>query len=377
MSSSRRAVAALLPLLLVRSARGAYYALDTSFTLPFPAGVQRVTALAPGVAAAGGAQMLFAAQRAVEVPWLCHFSATAAATSSEPAWSGACDEGANNVTMDSPHGSASTADGVAGAALLVTDIAGGTVKLFSQAGALLGTGGTQGRPGTGVNPIQFSAPADVAVTSAGLVVVSDGDGGSANRVVALASKDALNSVVWVVGKLGNGTGEFSSPHSVAYDAATDLLFVADRGNARIVLLAPATGATVATWAAADCFAGGVPWGLRVDVVQRRLIVADGAHAALMVFDLGAAAADSVTGTSASSAAALSAVPTCSLVANLTIPPSMCGVPHEVAVMPTEPRDVYVACVGGTVAPIAGPTNVVRFAAQTVAAEVRRPRLLRG
>ena len=334
-----------------RAASAAYYELDTSFSLPFPAGVQRVTALAPGVAAAGGAQLLFAVQRAVEVPFLCHFAASSSSSSSSAvaAWSGACDEGANNVTMDSPHGSASTADGAAGAGLIVTDIAGGTVKLFSQAGALLGTGGIQGRPGTGVNPIQFSAPADVAVTSAGLVVVSDGDGGQANRVVALASKDALNSVAWLVGRNGSGAGEFSSPHSVAYDAASDLLFVADRGNSRIVLLAPASGATVATWDAADCFPGGTPWGLRVDLVQRRLVVADGTHAALMVFDLGAGAAASP--------------PACQLVANLTVPPKLCGVPHELAIMPTEPRDVYLACVGGTVAPIAGPTSVLRFASQ--------------
>jgi len=348
-----------------RLASAAYYSLDTTFSLPFPAGVQRITALAPGTSGA-----LFAVQRAVEVPFLCHFAPSAPSAPSAArggAWSGACDEGANNVTMTSPHGSASTADGAAGAGLLVTDIAGGTVKLFSQAGALLGTGGTQGKPGVGVNPIQFSAPADVAVTKSGLVVVSDGDGGAANRVVALRSKDALNSVAWVVGHEGSGDGEFSSPHSVAYDSATDTLFVADRGNNRIVLLAPANGSTVATWSAASCFPGGAPWGLRVDVAQRRLVVADGAHAALMVFDLGAAAPG---------AAAPGAALACSLVANITVPTQLCGVPHEVAIMPGT-LDVFVACVGSTVAPVAGPTSVLRFASQPAPADELQRRRLRG
>ena len=337
---------ALALLLRVGSAAPPPYVLDASFGLPFPAGAQRITALAPSVSAAGGAQLLFAVQRAVQVPFLCRFAA--------PTWSGACNEGANNVTMTSPHGAAAAADGDASAGLLVTDIAGGTVKLFSLAGELLATGGTQGRPGVGVNPIQFSAPADVAVTRGGLVVVSDGDGGSANRVVALASRTELNTVAWVVGRNGSGAGEFSSPHSVAYDSVTDTLFVADRGNARIVLLAPATGATLAQWAAADCFPGGVPWGLRVDEAQRRLVVADGTHAALMVFDLGAGAGQ----------------PSCSLAANITVPPKLCGVPHELAIMTTEPRDVYLACVGGVVAPVAGPTSVVRFVASSPAPAAR-------
>jgi DNA-binding beta-propeller fold protein YncE len=353
MATPRLGGLALL-LCAARAASGAaYYALDATFSLPFPAGVQRVTALAPGSSGA-----LFALQRAVEVPFLCHFAPAAEPGSAAGAWRGACDEGANNVTMDSPHGSASTADGAADAGLLVTDIAGGTVKLFSQAGALLGTGGTQGKPGTGVNPIQFSAPADIAVTNSGLVVVSDGDGGAANRVVALRSKDALNSVAWVVGHEGAGAGEFSSPHSVAYDSASDVLFVADRGNSRVVLLAPSNGSTVATWAATDCFPGGVPWGLRVDVAQRRLVVADGAHAALMVFDLGAASPG--------------AAPACSLVANISVPTQLCGVPHELAIMPGS-LDVFVACVGSTVAPVAGPTSVLRFVSQPALAERRRLR----
>ena len=337
------------------------YVLDTSFALPFPAGVQRVTALSPSLTP-GGSQLLFALQRAVAVPFLCRFASSGAG--GVGTWSGGCDEGANNVTMESPHGAAPAGPG-AGADLLVTDISGGTVKRFSQAGALLATGGTQGRPGTGLNPIQFSAPADVAVTGAGVVVVSDGDGGDANRVVALRSASALNTTVWVVGRGGAGAGEFSSPHSVAYDAGTDVLFVADRGNARIVLLAPATGATLATWAAADCFPGGVPWGLRVDGASRRLVVADGAHMSLMVFDLGAAAAD---------ADAAPPPPACRLAANISVPAALCGVPHELAIMPEAPRDVYRACVGGTVPPTAGPTSVLRFAEVAVAG---RPALRGG
>lgn len=331
--------AVLLSLACGAAAAAAPYVLDTAFSLPFPAGVARITALAPSVDASGR-QLLFALQRGVTVPFLCRFAAGA---SPSAAWSGGCTLGSNK-TMDSPHGSACFADSRVGADLLVTDIAGGTVKRFSQAGALLNVGGQQGHPGTGLKPLQFSAPADVAVTAAGLVVVSDGDGGAANRVVALASSTQLDSLVWAVGKGGAAAGEFSSPHSIAYDSVGDVLFVADRGNSRIVLLAPATGATVATWDAASCFPGGTPWGLRVDEALRRLVVADGAHMSLMVFDLGPSGG----------------APTCALSANISVPATLCGVPHELAIMATEPRDVYLACVGGTAPPTAGPTSVLRF-----------------
>ena len=315
------------------------YALDRSFSLPFPAGVERITALAPSVDAASGAQLLFALQRGVTVPFLCRFAAGA---SPGAAWTGGCTLGSNE-TMDSPHGSACFADAAPNSDLLVTDIAGGTVKRFSQAGALLNVGGRQGHPGTGLSPLQFSAPADVAVTSAGLVVVSDGDGGAANRVVALASPAQLDTLVWAVGKNGSAPGEFFSPHSIAYDTVGDTLYVADRGNSRIVALAPASGAVRATWEATACFPGGTPWGLRVDEAQRRLVVADGTHMALMVFDLSAQG--------------------CALAANISVPAEICGVPHELAIMATQPRDVYLACVGGTAPPTAGPTSVLRFAAQ--------------
>lgn len=341
----RSAACALAALCALPPSRAAApYVLDEAFSLPFPAGVQRVTALAPSVTP-GGVQLLFALQRAVEVPFLCRFA------SGGGQWAGGCALGANNVTMDSPHGAVSSSD-AAGSDLLVTDIAGGTVKRFSQAGALLNTGGQQGHPGTGLSPIQFSAPADVAVTGAGNVIVSDGDGGQANRVVALASASDLNTVVWAVGRNGSGSGEFSSPHSVAYDPASDALFVADRGNSRVVVLSAAAGKVLATWTAAACFPGGTPWGLRVDAAQRRLVVADGTHMALMVFDLGQGAG----------------LNPCSLTANITIPAARCGVPHEVAIMPEAPRDVYVACVGGATGPTAGPTSVLRFAATSAAAE---------
>ena len=68
----------------------------------------------------------------------------------------------------------------------------------------------------------------------------------------------------------------------------------------------------------------------------------------MVFDLGAGAGQ----------------PSCSLAANITVPTKLCGVPHELAIMTTEPRDVYLACVGSVVAPVAGPTSVLRFVAST-------------
>ena len=254
------------------------YVVDSTFKPFLPVGASRVTGVAVALSASGS-EVLLAQQRNMTIPWLCLYT-----KDSNGLFRGTCDEG-DTSTMDSPHGSQAAADTQAGAGIFVTDIAGGTVKLFSLDGRLLATGGTQGHPGVGKDPIQFSAPADIAVTKGGLVVVSDGDGGEANRVVALASGADLNSVAWVVGKNGTGSGEFQSPHSIAYDASTDTLFVADRGNERIVLLSPKDGSVVGTWGA-TCFPGGIPWGLRVDSAQRRLIVADGAHASVFVLDLG-------------------------------------------------------------------------------------------
>jgi hypothetical protein len=106
--------------------------------------------------------------------------------------------------ISSPHGI--QADASSPSNLWVTDVGsplGPTVKQFSNDGQLLAPVlGTAGTAGSGLAPIQFSVPADVALVPPTTVVVSDGDGGFNNRVVSLDA--STGTVQWVTG--GNGTG---------------------------------------------------------------------------------------------------------------------------------------------------------------------------
>jgi DNA-binding beta-propeller fold protein YncE len=182
--------------------------------------------------------------------------------------------GAFNGSLTSPHGLLA-----ADSTLWVADIAAFTIKSFDAAGNLLKTVGTPGVGGSGLTPIQFSAPADVAIDAAtSTLFVSDGDGGSNSRVVAL-DMSASYKTKWAVGGAGSAPGKFSSPHSVAWDGANGLAWVADRGNNRLQALAGADGSVVAVWNTTSCL-GGAPWGVRVDSVRGFLYVADGASGSM-------------------------------------------------------------------------------------------------
>ena len=231
----------------------------------------------------------------------------------------------------------------ASGSLFATDILDGTVKEFTGAtGALVRTAGHSGQHGPGLSPLQFSAPADVAVTAPpdNFVVVADGDGGSNNRVLALTAADLF--VIWGAGGPGdNGSapGAFSSPHAVAYDARADALLVADRGNKRIQLLAAKTGLWLGEWQAGACFTS--PWGVRVDSNNSIMFVADGDHGVLTIASyVGVAESASTDG----SAGARRAPPilACTLLQNITI--GIPEKPHELA-FDDATRDFYLAGVG--------------------------------
>jgi hypothetical protein len=238
--------------------------------------------------------------------------------------------------------------------LFVTDIANATVYEFdasSDGRSVLGRMGVNGVHGAGTKPMQFSAPADVAVTSRGSVLVSDGDGGSDNRVSSLSRAPSYGDLIWTVGAGGSAPADFSSPHSVAYLAGTDMAVVADRGNNRVKFLAASTGALLGAWGA-ECFNAtnatiGVPWGVRVDSRRGRLLVADGAHGALYVLRVG-----NGDGWSTDS------VPSCDGALVDTLPaPKADSKPHEMAVDEVS-GDIYLACVG--TAGEEGTTSIVRY-----------------
>ncbi len=79
-------------------------------------------------------------------------------------------------------------------------------------------------------PYSFHRQTDIAWDPQGNIFVSDGYGDS--RVVKY---DKSGRFIKSVGTRGNGTLQFSTPHAIAVDAK-GTVYVADRGNSRIVVL---------------------------------------------------------------------------------------------------------------------------------------------
>ena len=100
-----------------------------------------------------------------------------------------------------------------------------TVRKFSPDGKVLMTIGTPNE--AGADQTHMNQPNDVAFASNGDIYVSDGYGN--DRVVVF---DKSGKYVRSWGKLGQGPGEFSQPHSIVIDSR-DRVYVADRNNARI------------------------------------------------------------------------------------------------------------------------------------------------
>jgi DNA-binding beta-propeller fold protein YncE len=128
--------------------------------------------------------------------------------------------------------------------LWVTDAKGSVVhKFLAATGQLLAT---IGEHGTGLAPtLQFGSVADIAFDAHGAVYISDGDGGCNARVIKL---DKSLKLLWAVGNNGTVTNPnpFKSPHSLAYSAALNILFVADRNNNQLRAFDPKTGEETAT-----------------------------------------------------------------------------------------------------------------------------------
>jgi len=116
------------------------------------------------------------------------------------------------------------------ATVWVTDHDDHTVKQFSTAGELLHTLGTSGTPGSGTDPVQFDQPTSVAI-SADKVYITDGEGGTNNRVVIL-DRTTLKTIN-TIGSKGSGDGQFDLPHGIHYDDTYDRLWVSDEKNARL------------------------------------------------------------------------------------------------------------------------------------------------
>jgi len=99
------------------------------------------------------------------------------------------------------------------------------VKKFTPEGKLLLTLGTDDEPGE--DSTHLNRPTDVAIAPSGQVFVADGYGN--NRIVHFNDRGQF---VRTWGSLGAAPGQFSLPHSIAFDSR-GRLFVADRNNARV------------------------------------------------------------------------------------------------------------------------------------------------
>lgn len=120
----------------------------------------------------------------------------------------------------------------------LTDVGLHQVFKFSPQGRLLLTVGEAGVSGS--DGSHFNMPTDVAVLGDGSFYVSDGYGNA--RVIKFSAEGKFERE-W--GRKGSRAGEFDTPHSISVDAE-GLVYVADRGNARVQIFTP-DGAYVAEW----------------------------------------------------------------------------------------------------------------------------------
>jgi peptidylamidoglycolate lyase len=125
-----------------------------------------------------------------------------------------------------PHGITIDADNN----LWLTDVGLQQVFKFSHDGKLLLTLG-QPRVG-GWDATHFNQPTDIAIRKDGSFYVSDG---YVNSRVALFDPRGKLTREW--GSKGNGDGQFSNPHGLAFGPGGDV-FVADRENSRIQVFDP-------------------------------------------------------------------------------------------------------------------------------------------
>lgn len=122
--------------------------------------------------------------------------------------------------------------------LWIADTGTQTVRKFTTDGKVLMTIGTPDQAGE--DETHMNQPNDVAVAANGDLYISDGYGN--NRVVVF---DKNGKFVRSWGKLGQGPGEFSQPHSLVLDSK-GRVYVADRNNSRIQVF-DSKGKFLAEW----------------------------------------------------------------------------------------------------------------------------------
>jgi sugar lactone lactonase YvrE len=129
--------------------------------------------------------------------------------------------------FDFPHGFSVDRDGN----VWTTDEGNHLVRKFSAKGELLMTLGERGVEGN--PPTRFTQPTGVAIAPNGSIFVTEGHDNSPAAPVARVSTftpDGTFIKSW--GSTGSGIGQFSTPHTIAFDSQ-GRVFVGDRNNNRI------------------------------------------------------------------------------------------------------------------------------------------------
>ena len=227
-----------------------------------------------------------------------------------------------------------------GSRLWVADIQEHTTKVFTTRDRkLAGIAGTKGIAGNGIDTLQFSSTADIAIGTGameGEVWVSDGDGGSNHRVVRLNTKEGDANIgihpEWVVGD--GDVNIFNSPHSIAFHERSATLVVADRDNFRLQVLDAKTGIRLSQ-IGANCFGKEIdeftaPWGVRIRDDYLYVAVCDspetGSNQRILILEIDDLLNDE-----------------CKVVEEIAVDPEKCLTPHELAIDGTS-GDIFLACV---------------------------------
>jgi len=213
----------------------------------------------------------------------------------------------------------------------------------------LGTDGREGN-GTGARSLQFGHVADTTFGPDGTVYSSDGDGGSANRVVGVSvpqqgftSRPPLWRFDWATTPKLPAT-RYNNPHSLTYHAPSGLLVVCDRDNNATRLLRAADGADMGTLDCGLDFGGtaGKPFGVRSlqlgshDLLFLALMdnPQDGAHQEIVVLNASSLSA---------AAGGVGRIQRCDVIQRITVDPSELSGPHLLGVDPAT-GDLYAALV---------------------------------
>ena len=224
--------------------------------------------------------------------------------------------------------------------IYIEDFFGHTVRMYTGDGRRLATFGTPDVAGNATAPLQFGSVADAYISSSpSTVFASDGDGGTANRVVAFHPVDPP-TVLWATPAI------YHNPHSITLHAPSGLLVVADREHSELRLLRAEDGRDLGAW---DC---GLHFGAEGRPFGVRTYFKGGGHSQEPLDLLFIASMDNpqdgrfqrITVVNASGLAAAVAAPyPCRVVQQITIDPDTYSGPHLLGV-DAQTADLYVALV---------------------------------